>query len=154
MPNGWGILEMALNSLAKEMIKGGIATYYLNLSEAKKIDGLIEHERMKLDAKAVVFGKEPGGSAGPTHDEKLAVMISKIDDLERRQKHYYKVASECEQSLGLNRLSYEERRLLDKVFNENKTYEIAGDLIGYSKTQVYRKMNRIYQKIYTNLGDH
>ena len=76
-------------------------------------------------------------------------MISKIDDLEVAKKIEKKKSRYLFVSFNKANLLEEEKELLDDVYVRRLSYEEIGKKISCSKSQVYRKITNIYEKIYT-----
>lgn len=89
---------------------------------------------------------EPHVPSGKTNDEKLAEMVTKLDELEKQRGDLRKRQEFIYKSLGIFNLSDKELMILAVVYNTD-SYKKAGEMIGYSKTQIYRMMEEIYRKV-------
>ena len=89
---------------------------------------------------------EPHVPSGKTNDEKLAEMVTKLDELEKQRGDLRKRQEFIYKSLGIFNLSDKELMILAVVYNTD-SYKKAGEMTGYSKTQIYRMMEEIYRKV-------
>lgn len=88
--------------------------------------------------------------SGKTNDEKLAEMVTKLDELEKQRGDLRKRQEFIYKSLGIYDLSDKELLILAVVYNTD-SYKKAGEMTGYSKTQIYRMMEEIYRKVSKNI---
>ena len=134
----------------KKVVIGRLTEAYVSIP--KKINlinsQIDEIKERYTSVSAVSF--EPHVPSGKTNDEKLAEMVTKLDepekqrgDLRKRQEFIYK-------SLGIFNLSDKELMILAVVYNTD-SYKKAGEMTGYSKTQIYRMMEEIYRKVSKNI---
>ena len=84
--------------------------------------------------------------SGKTNDEKLAEMVTKLDELNKQREDLRKRQEFIYRSLGILNLSDKELLILAVVYNTD-SYKEAGEKTGYSKTQIYRVMEEIYRKV-------
>lgn len=106
-----------------------------------KIDEIMKHY---TSVSAVSF--ESHVPSGKTNDEKLAEMVTKLDELNKRREDLRKRQEFIYKSLGILNLSDKELLILAVVYNTD-SYKEAGEKTGYSKTQIYRVMEEIYRKV-------
>ena len=131
----------------KAIVKGILCQYLEYTDRVSDIQMQITEVRSRLDsAKAIRYDKEPGGSAGISHDEQLVIMIERVDELEKLKKGYSDTAEAIRKKFRIDSLSDTEYLVLDTVYR-TKTYSEAGEKIGYSTVQIYRIMNKIYRKL-------
>ncbi len=130
----------------KNIIIGKLTEAYSNIPKRIiRINENIELIRDRYAAvKAVSF--EQHTPSGKSMDEKLAEMISKIDLLEEEKNKLNLRKIQIFEELRVCRLTDKEKIVLKAVF-ETRTYTEAGERIGYSKTEIYRTMERIYRKM-------
>ena len=106
-----------------------------------KIDEIMKHY---TSVSAVSF--ESHVPSGKTNDEKLAEMVTKLDELDKQREDLRKRQESIYRSLGILNLSDKELLILAVVYNTD-SYKEAGEKTGYSKTQIYRVMEEIYRKV-------
>lgn len=106
-----------------------------------KIDEIMKHY---TSVSAVNF--ESHVPSGKTNDEKLAEMVTKLDELNKQREDLRKRQEFIYKSLGILNLSDKELLILAVVYNTD-SYKEAGEKTGYSKTQIYRVMEEIYRKV-------
>lgn len=106
-----------------------------------KIDEIMKHY---TSVSAVSFGSHV--PSGKTNDEKLAEMVTKLDELNKQREDLRKRQEFIYKSLGILNLSDKELLILAVVYNTD-SYKEAGEKTGYSKTQIYRVMEEIYRKV-------
>lgn len=106
-----------------------------------KIDEIMKHY---TSVSAVSF--ESHVPSGKTNDEKLAEMVTKLDELNKQREDLRKRQEFIYRSLGILNLSDKELLILAVVYNTD-SYKEAGEKTGYSKTQIYRVMEEIYRKV-------
>ena len=106
-----------------------------------KIDEIMKHY---TSVSAVSF--ESHVPSGKTNDEKLAEMVTQLDELNKQREDLRKRQEFIYKSLGILNLSDKELLILAVVYNTD-SYKEAGEKTGYSKTQIYRVMEEIYRKV-------
>ena len=106
-----------------------------------KIDEIMKHY---TSVSAVSF--ESHVPSGKTNDEKLAEMVTKLDELNKQREDLRKRQESIYKSLGILNLSDKELLILAVVYNTD-SYKEAGEKTGYSKTQIYRVMEEIDRKV-------
>lgn len=106
-----------------------------------KIDEIMKHY---TSVSAVSF--ESHVPSGKTNDEKLAEMVTILDELNKQREDLRKRQEFIYRSLGILNLSDKELLILAVVYNTD-SYKEAGEKTGYSKTQIYRVMEEIYRKV-------
>ena len=130
----------------KKIIVGKLTEAYVSIP--KKINlinsQIDEIKKRYTSVSAVSF--EPHVPSGKTNDEKLAEMVTKLDELYRQRGDLYKRQESIYRSLGILDLSDKELLILAVVYNTD-SYKEAGEKTGYSKTQIYRMMEEIYRKV-------
>ena len=77
-------------------------------------------------------------------------MVTKLDELEKQRGDLRKRQEFIYKSLGIFNLSDKELMILAVVYNTD-SYKKAGEMTGYSKTQIYRMMEEIYRKVSKNI---
>lgn len=130
----------------KRIIVGKLTEAYVSIPEKiKRINSKIDEiTKRYTSVSAVSF--ESHVPSGKTNDEKLAEMVTKLDELYRQRGDLYKRQESIYRSLGIYDLSDKELLILAVVYNTD-SYKEAGEKTGYSKTQIYRVMEDIYRKV-------
>ena len=130
----------------KKIVIGRLTEAYVSIP--KKINlinsQIDEIKERYTSVSAVSF--EPHVPSGKTNDEKLAEMVTKLDELEKQRGDLRKRQEFIYKSLGIYDLSDKELLILAVVYNTD-SYKKAGEMTGYSKTQIYRMMEEIYRKV-------
>lgn len=130
----------------KKVVIGRLTEAYVSIP--KKINlinsQIDEIKERYTSVSAVSF--EPHVPSGKTNDEKLAEMVTKLDELEKQREDLRKRQEFIYKSLGIFNLSDKELMILAVVYNTD-SYKKAGEMTGYSKTQIYRMMEEIYRKV-------
>lgn len=134
---------------SKKMIINGMLTeYYQNIpKKIQELDDKIQMVRSST-VKAVSFDNAPGN--GKTNDQKMVDMISTLDRYQKRKERLNKERYRIRDKLGINYLPIESNNVLHAVFT-TKSYTEAGKILGYSKTQVYRAMEKLYERMQKNI---
>lgn len=130
----------------KKIIIGELADYYTIPERIKDLENDIKFIRESAGLKAVQYDKIPSSNMGVSNDAKLISMISKIEIDERQIKRLNKKKNEIFSKFHLEKLETNEKKVIDAVFT-SKSYLDAGKKTGYTKKQVYRIINGIYQKL-------
>lgn len=130
----------------KRIIVGKLTEAYVSIpKKIKRINSKIDEiTKRYTSVSAVSF--ESHIPSGKTNDEKLAEMVTKLDELYRQRGDLYKRQESIYRSLGILDLSDKELLILAVVYNTD-SYKEAGEKTGYSKTQIYRVMEDIYRKV-------
>lgn len=130
----------------KRIIVGKLTEAYVIIpKKIERINSQIDETRKRYTSvSAVSF--ESHVPSGKTNDEKLAEMVTKLDELYRQRGDLYKRQESIYKSLGILNLSDKELLILAVVYNTD-SYKEAGEKTGYSKTQIYRMMEEIYRKV-------
>lgn len=130
----------------KRIIVGKLTEAYVIIpKKIERINSQIDETRKRYTSvSAVSF--ESHVPSGKTNDEKLAEMVTKLDELYRQRGDLYKRQEFIYKSLGILNLSDKELLILAVVYNTD-SYKEAGEKTGYSKTQIYRVMEDIYRKV-------
>lgn len=130
----------------KRIIVGKLTEAYVSIpKKIKRINSKIDEiTKRYTSVSAVSF--ESHVPSGKTNDEKLAEMVTKLDELYRQRGDLYKRQESIYRSLGILDLSDKELLILAVVYNTD-SYKEAGEKTGYSKTQIYRVMEEIYRKV-------
>lgn len=132
----------------KIIINGMLTEYYKVLPEKiQEIEDKIQMVRSST-VKAVTFDSTPG--KGKTNDQKMVDIIAVLDKYQKRKDYLLKEKKRIGDRLNLNYLTAESGLLLQTVFT-TKSYAEAGEKLGYSKTQVYRSMEKIYERLQKNI---
>lgn len=134
----------------KRIIVGKLTEAYVSIPEKiKRINSKIDEiTKRYTSVSAVSF--ESHVPSGKTNDEKLAEMVTKLDVLEKQRGDLHKRQESIYRSLGIYDLSDKELMILAVVYNTD-SYKKAGEMTGYSKTQIYRMMEEIYRKVSKNI---
>lgn len=134
----------------KKVVIGRLTEAYVSIP--KKINlinsQIDEIKERYTSVSAVSF--EQHVPSGKTNDEKLAEMVTKLDELEKQRGDLRKRQEFIYKSLGIFNLSDKELMILAVVYNTD-SYKKAGEMTGYSKTQIYRMMEEIYRKVSKNI---
>lgn len=130
----------------KRIIVGKLTEAYVSIpKKIKRINSQIDEIRKRYTSvSAVSFDSHI--PSGKTNDEKLAEMVTKLDELEKQRGDLRKRQEFIYKSLGIYDLSDKELLILAVVYNTD-SYKEAGEKTGYSKTQIYRVMEDIYRKV-------
>lgn len=130
----------------KKVVIGRLTEAYVSIpKKIERINSQIDEIRKRYTSvSAVSF--ESHIPSGKTNDEKLAEMVTKLDELEKQREDLYKRQEFIYKSLGILDLSDKELLILAVVYNTD-SYKEAGEKTGYSKTQIYRVMEEIYRKV-------
>lgn len=130
----------------KKVVIGRLTEAYVSIpKKIERINSQIDEIRKRYTSvSAVSF--ESHIPSGKTNDEKLAEMVTKLDELEKQREDLYKRQEFIYRSLGILDLSDKELLILAVVYNTD-SYKEAGEKTGYSKTQIYRVMEEIYRKV-------
>lgn len=130
----------------KKVVIGRLTEAYVSIpKKIERINSQIDEIRKRYTSvSAVSF--ESHIPSGKTNDEKLAEMVTKLDELEKQREDLYKRQKFIYKSLGIYDLSDKELMILAVVYNTD-SYKEAGEKTGYSKTQIYRVMEDIYRKV-------
>lgn len=130
----------------KKVVIGRLTEAYVSIpKKIERINSQIDEIRKRYTSvSAVSF--ESHIPSGKTNDEKLAEMVTKLDELEKQREDLYKRQEFIYKSLGILDLSDKELLILAVVYNTD-SYKEAGEKTGYSKTQIYRAMEEIYRKV-------
>ena len=140
------MMKKMISKDEKKVVIGRLTEAYVSIP--KKINlinsQIDEIKERYTSVSAVSF--EPHVPSGKTNDEKLAEMVTKLDELEKQRGDLRKRQEFIFKSLGIFNLSDKEMLILAVVYNTD-SYKKAGEMTGYSKTQVYRMMEEIYRKV-------
>ena len=130
----------------KKIVIGRLTEAYVSIpKKINLINSQIDEIRERYTSvSAVSF--ESHVPSGKTNDEKLAEMVTKLDVLEKQRGDLHKRQESIYRSLGIYDLSDKELMILAVVYNTD-SYKKAGEMTGYSKTQIYRMMEEIYRKV-------
>ena len=134
----------------KKVVIGRLTEAYVSIpKKINLINSQIDEIRKRYTSvSAVSF--ESHIPSGKTNDEKLAEMVTKLDELEKQRGDLRKRQEFIYKSLGIFNLSDKELMILAVVYNTD-SYKKAGEMTGYSKTQIYRMMEEIYRKVSKNI---
>lgn len=128
-------------------IKQKIQYYY----QLKKEVIVNQRELNKLQymadgVKGVSFGEVKGG--GLDRDHRILVSMEQKEEIEEQlDKHFMEMAL-LWSDLHMNRLTDEDKRLLDLVFLEKMSYDRVAEEVGYaSKVGVHRRLKKIYERL-------
>lgn len=138
--------ENMISKDEKKVVIGRLTEAYVSIP--KKVDRINEQieEIMKRYTTVSAVSFESHVPSGKTNDEKLAEMVTKIDELDKQRDALYNRQEFIFKSLGIIYLSEKELTVLKTVY-QTDSYKEAGEKIGYSKTQIYRLMEEIYRKV-------
>lgn len=130
----------------KKVVIGRLTEAYVSIpKKIERINSQIDEIRKRYTSvSAVSFDSHI--PSGKTNDEKLAEMVTKLDELEKQRGDLRKRQEFIYKSLGIYDLSDKELLILAVVYNTD-SYKEAGEKTGYSKTQIYRVMEDIYRKV-------
>lgn len=130
----------------KKVVIGRLTEAYVSIP--KKIDRINNQidEIMERYTSVSAVSFESHVPSGKTNDEKLAEMVTKLDELDKQREELCKRQEFIFKSLGIIYLSEKELLVLSTVYKTD-SYKEAGEKIGYSKTQIYRVMEEIYRKV-------
>lgn len=140
------MMKKMISKDEKKVVIGRLTEAYVSIpKKIERINSQIDEIRKRYTSvSAVSF--ESHIPSGKTNDEKLAEMVTKLDELEKQREDLYKREEFIYKSLGILDLSDKELLILAVVYNTD-SYKEAGEKTGYSKTQIYRVMEEIYRKV-------
>lgn len=140
------MMKKMISKDEKKVVIGRLTEAYVSIpKKIERINSQIDEIRKRYTSvSAVSF--ESHIPSGKTNDEKLAEMVTKLDELEKQREDLYKRQEFIYKSLGILNLSDKELLILAVVYNTD-SYKEAGEKTGYSKTQIYRVMEEIYRKV-------
>lgn len=140
------MMKKMISKDEKKVVIGRLTEAYVSIpKKIERINSQIDEIRKRYTSvSAVSF--ESHIPSGKTNDEKLAEMVTKLDELEKQREDLYKRQEFIYKSLGILDLSDKELLILAVVYNTD-SYKEAGEKTGYSKTQIYRVMEEIYRKV-------
>lgn len=143
-------MEEMISKDEKKVVIGRLTEAYVSIpKKINLINSQIDEIRERYtNISAVSF--ESHIPSGKTNDEKLAEMVTKLDELEKQRGDLRKRQEFIYKSLGIFNLSDKELLILTVVYNTD-SYKKAGEMTGYSKTQIYRMMEEIYRKVSKNI---
>lgn len=132
----------------KKIIVGKLAEYYCEIPRLiKEVEQRLEEAEARTTfIKSIRFDSIKSNSK--SNDEKIAELIVLKDELTRQRKSLVNQRTLIEKQFHFDYLSKTEKEIMDAVYS-TRTYKQAGDKTGYSKTQVYRCINSIYEKMST-----
>lgn len=140
------MMKKMISKDEKKVVIGRLTEAYVSIpKKIERINSQIDEIRKRYTSvSAVSFDSHI--PSGKTNDEKLAEMVTKLDELEKQREDLYKRQEFIYKSLGILDLSDKELLILAVVYNTD-SYKEAGEKTGYSKTQIYRVMEEIYRKV-------
>lgn len=140
------MMKKMISKDEKKVVIGRLTEAYVSIpKKIERINSQIDEIRKRYTSvSAVSFDSHI--PSGKTNDEKLAEMVTKLDELYRQRGDLYKRQESIYRSLGILDLSDKELLILAVVYNTD-SYKEAGEKTGYSKTQIYRVMEDIYRKV-------
>lgn len=140
------MMKKMISKDEKKVVIGRLTEAYVSIpKKIERINSQIDEIRKRYTSvSAVSFDSHI--PSGKTNDEKLAEMVTKLDELEKQRGDLRKRQEFIYKSLGIYDLSDKELLILAVVYNTD-SYKEAGEKTGYSKTQIYRVMEEIYRKV-------
>lgn len=140
------MMKKMISKDEKKVVIGRLTEAYVSIpKKIERINSQIDEIRKRYTSvSAVSFDSHI--PSGKTNDEKLAEMVTKLDELEKQRGDLRKRQEFIYRSLGILDLSDKELLILAVVYNTD-SYKEAGEKTGYSKTQIYRVMEDIYRKV-------
>lgn len=140
------MMKKMISKDEKKVVIGRLTEAYVSIpKKIERINSQIDEIRKRYTSvSAVSFDSHI--PSGKTNDEKLAEMVTKLDELEKQRGDLRKRQEFIYKSLGIYDLSDKELLILAVVYNTD-SYKEAGEKTGYSKTQIYRMMEDIYRKV-------
>ena len=140
------MMKKMISKDEKKVVIGRLTEAYVSIP--KKIDRINNQidEIMERYTSVSAVSFESHVPSGKTNDEKLAEMVTKLDELDKQREELCKRQEFIFKSLGIIYLSEKELLVLSTVYKTD-SYKEAGEKIGYSKTQIYRVMEEIYRKV-------
>ena len=140
------MMKKMISKDEKKVVIGRLTEAYVSIpKKIECINSQIDEIRKRYTSvSAVSFDSHI--PSGKTNDEKLAEMVTKLDELEKQRGDLRKRQEFIYKSLGIYDLSDKELLILAVVYNTD-SYKEAGEKTGYSKTQIYRVMEDIYRKV-------
>lgn len=138
------------NHLAMKMniVRNMVTELYYIPIRIREIDSrMLEIREQCMDVRGVNYDKIPSDGNGSTpNDTRLAVMCTKLKDMEQERLRLMERDSAIRSQLHWLELKTEDLRVIEAVYTTGSYYD-AGMLIGYSKIQIYRKINEIYRRL-------
>lgn len=130
------------------VVRGMITELYYIPFRIREIDSrMLEIRERCMDVRGVNYDKIPSDGNGSTpNDTRLAIMCTELTEMERDRLRLMERDSTIRSQLHWLDLSTEDARAIEAVYTTGSYYD-AGVKIGYSKIQIYRKINDIYRKL-------
>lgn len=129
------------------VVRGMITELYYIPFRIREIDSKMLEIRECMDVRGVNYDKIPSDGNGSTpNDTRLANMITDLKDMESERLRLMERDSAIRSQLHWLDLPADDMRVVEAVYTTGSYYD-AGKKIGYSKIQIYRKINEIYRKL-------
>lgn len=129
------------------VVRGMITELYYIPFRIREIDSEMLEIRECMDVRGVNYDKIPSDGNGSTpNDTRLANMITELKDMESERLRLMERDSAIRSQLHWLDLPADDMRVVEAVYTTGSYYD-AGQRIGYSKIQIYRKINEIYRKL-------
>lgn len=130
------------------VVRGMITELYYIPFRIREIDSrMLEIRERCMDVRGVSYDKIPSDGNGSTpNDIRLAIMCTELKEMEQERLRLMERDSTIRSQLHWLDLSTDDARVIEAVYTTGSYYD-AGLKIGYSKIQVYRKINEIYRKL-------
>lgn len=130
------------------VVRGMITELYYIPFRIREIDSrMLEIRERCMDVRGVSYDKIPSDGNGSTpNDTRLAIMCTELTEMEQERLRLMERDSTIRSQLHWLDLSTEDARVIEAVYTTGSYYD-AGIKIGYSKIQIYRKINDIYRKL-------
>lgn len=130
------------------VVRGMITELYYIPFRIREIDSrMLEIRGQCMDVRGVSYDKIPSDGNGSTpNDTRLAIMCTELKGMEQERLRLMERDSTIRSQLHWLDLSNEDARVIEAVYTTGSYYD-AGLKVGYSKIQIYRKINEIYRKL-------
>ena len=129
------------------VVRGMITELYYIPFRIREIDSEMLEIRECMDVRGVNYDKIPSDGNGSTpNDTRLANMITELKDMESERLRLMERDSAIRSQLHWLDLPADDMRVVEAVYTTGSYYD-AGSKIGYSKIQIYRRINEIYRKL-------
>ena len=130
----------------KIIIKGRLYNWYSYPKKIKRLDYEIEAVQVKIDnIKSIQFDRLIVDSP-TTSNDRIYDLIDKKDELLAKKQELLKEYQAETKKLNLTCLTDEEAKILNAVLKYT-SYRKAGFKLGYDKSMISRKIDKIFEKI-------
>lgn len=138
---------MGVDKAKKKVIDGLLVEYFVLIpQELEKVND--EEKMIRLSGvKAVTYTAMPHSHSS---EDKIMNTISKLENCNSKRNVLYDRMKTIETRLDMKRYPAKYLELMETVFTTD-SYVKAGKCLGYSKNQVFRSMNKVYERMQRNI---